>query len=537
MPAQRFLRPAQSGSGVKPVSDVDGARTEPSRAGLPKALAQRLPRHLAWAAVIYGGLYLTNIASHWIFVLFDPDFVVGNAPRIEIIAPLFVVLSLFVFLVARRGKLALGWLIYLGLGFEILGALGIAIGSITPHFPEATAGYFMGIPWTAVWVVAFPLMVPGRPVHAAIAGVLSSLAVVAGLQINIWLEGASPAPFGIWVGLLFANLLCAAWGTIGSAAIYRLGREASSTRQLGSYHLQELLGRGGMGEVWRGEHRLLARPAAIKLISLETLGDDVDIDMEVTIKRFEREAQATASLQSPHSVSLFDYGVADDGTFFHVFELLDGVNLETLVKEHGPVEPARVIHWLEQACLSLAEAHHLGLVHRDIKPANLFVCRYGLQLDFLKVLDFGLVKLLESQASDPQLTGAQAPPGTPAYMPPEVALGGREIDGRADLYALGCVAYWLLTGKLVFERSSPIDMVMGHIEDPVVPPSVCSEIEIPADLEAIVLACLEKDPEDRPASALEVAERLGQCRDAGRWDPKRAQQWWQERYPEIVDGR
>src|SRR5262245_24008926 len=220
---------------------------------------------------------------------------------------------------------------------------------------------------------------------------------------------------------------------------------------MGSYHLVELLGRGGMGEVWRGEHRLLKRPAAIKLVRPELLGANSDADSHDMLRRFEREAQATAALSSPHTIRLFDFGVTSDRTFYYVMELLAGRDLESLVREFGPVPADRALFLLRQACHSLADAHARGLVHRDVKPANIYTCRMGLEYDFVKVLDFGLVKFADRTAMQQTLmTAAHTTTGTPAYMAPELILGEADIDRRADVYALGCVAYYLLTGQLVF---------------------------------------------------------------------------------------
>jgi serine/threonine-protein kinase len=216
-------------------------------------------------------------------------------------------------------------------------------------------------------------------------------------------------------------------------------------------------------------------------------------------------------------------------------ELLNGFDLETLVQRFGPQPPERVANFLLQACESLAEAHNNGLTHRDIKPKNIFVCRLGLQYDFIKVLDFGLVK--SSSAPDvtqEQLTIEGTTTGTPAYMPPELALGKSDADARGDLYSLGCVAYWLLTGKLVFEGSNPVAVLLAHIRDIPVPPSQRSELEIPADLERIVLACLEKDPDRRPQSAIEMAALLESCRLSEPWNPRRAESWWRTHEPSLA---
>jgi serine/threonine protein kinase len=326
----------------------------------------------------------------------------------------------------------------------------------------------------------------------------------------------------------------------------RASREA---RELGSYRLVACLGKGGMGEVWRAEHRLLAREAAIKLIRFDTGAQAPDEARE----RFRREAQTLAALRSRNTIELFDYGVAADGTFFYVMELLDGLDLESLVLKHGPQPPGRVITLLAQACRSLAEAHTAGLVHRDIKPANLFVCRAADEVDVVKVLDFGLVRALSggepdaaplsvqqvarsttAGAADGALTRAGLVMGTPEFMAPEQALG-QSLDGRVDLYALGCVGFWLLTARVVFQRPSAMLQLLAHIQEAPEPLAAVAPVAVPQGLEAALMACLAKSPADRPQSARELLSRLeGAERDLAeheRWREERARAWWCEHVP------
>jgi len=291
------------------------------------------------------------------------------------------------------------------------------------------------------------------------------------------------------------------------------------------------LGRGGMGEVWRASHRMLKRPAAVKLIRAEAMGHGDAERIRSTQKRFEREAQVTASLHSPHTVELYDFGRTSDGTFYYVMEMLDGVDLQSLVRRFGPLPAERVVHILRQACDSLADAHHVGLVHRDVKPANLFVCRRGLHVDFVKVLDFGLVKATHAEGDDTLRTAANVISGTPAYLPPEVAQGAA-LDGRADLYSLGCVAFWLLTQQPVFLGDSAMQLALQHVQEKPTLPSKRTELEIPAALEQIVMQCLEKDPNNRPASATHLDELLARTGLAESWTPERAERWWRQHRPE-----
>ena len=249
--------------------------------------------------------------------------------------------------------------------------------------------------------------------------------------------------------------------------------------RVGSYSLIERLGSGGMGEVWLARHQLLARPAAVKIVREAAVG--VGERMAHALRqRFAREAQATAELQSPHTVQLFDFGVTETGSFYYVMERLRGMDLQRMVERHGPLPPERAVFLLKQACRSLSEAHALGLVHRDIKPANLFVCRLGSEYDFLKVLDFGVVSRQARESMAP-ITVAGMVLGTPAFLAPELVSGQGSFDGRADIYALGCVAFWLLTGRPPFEAGDAMSLLMHHSKTTPLPPSTLSEEAIPAD--------------------------------------------------------
>ncbi len=303
--------------------------------------------------------------------------------------------------------------------------------------------------------------------------------------------------------------------------------------RVGSYSLIEQLGSGGMGEVWLGRHQLLARPAAIKLVRETVLGSGKDPN--VIRQRFAREAQATAELRSPHTVQLFDFGVTDTGSFYYVMERLHGMDLQRMVERHGPLPPERTIFLLKQACLSLSEAHARGLVHRDIKPANLFVCRLGPEYDFVKVLDFGVVSRVGQEPAS-AITAAGVVLGTPAFHAPELVGGQGAFDGRADIYALGCVAFWMLTGRPPFEAADAISLLMHHSNTTPLAPSAFCEEPIPAGLDALVLECLAKQPALRPGSADVLWERLDALPVAARWDRRRARAWWELHEPELADG-
>jgi serine/threonine-protein kinase len=334
--------------------------------------------------------------------------------------------------------------------------------------------------------------------------------------------------------LVLPNYACAIAATLPARLLQRVGRRLREAQELGSYQLIELLGRGGMGEVWRARHRLLARNAAIKLVRPEVLGARNDAESKTILRRFEREAQATAALSSAHTIDVFDFGITEEGTFYYVMELLAGRDLENLVREFGPVPADRAVYLLRQVCHSLADAHARGLVHRDIKPANIYVCRMGLEYDFAKVLDFGLVKERGAKAGlESLLTLDQTTTGTPAYMAPEIILGDADVDSRADVYALGCVAYFLLTGQLVFDGDTPMKLLMQHVNATPIPPSQRTELPIPRELDDLVMACLSKNPGDRPQNAERLFSMTQECACGG-WDQRAARAWWERHLPELT---
>ncbi len=419
-----------------------------------------------------------------------------------------------------------------GLGFEVASSYGIALAEYLEP-TRLNANGWIGLSWVAVWTLLFTVVIPTRPRKAMLATLasVSSVPVVIGFMVVTRRTTFSPDPAMFFFWIVFPYLLSTIMAYVGARVVYGLGKAVTEARELGSYRLGERLGQGGMGEVWRARHRLLARPAAIKLIRTSDSPNAVGSDEAA--RRFEREAQVTAGLSSPHTVQLFDFGVADDGTFYYVMELLDGLDLETLVRQHGPLPAERVIHLLRQVCHSLNEAESFGLVHRDIKPANLFVGKYGGEYDFVKVLDFGIARgaqhLMETGALG--LTRDNVLRGTPAYMAPEQALGGSAIDNRADVYSVGCVAYFLLTGQLVFTADTPMGAVMHHAHTSPTPPSQRSEMPIPPALDRIVMACLAKRPDDRPQSAKELSQRLMEVNGLEPWTDDRARNWWELHQP------
>jgi serine/threonine-protein kinase len=388
--------------------------------------------------------------------------------------------------------------------------------------------------WITILILVYAMIAPATPrriLYASlIAATMDPLAVwiahLRGLPV--------PSPLST-VLMFFPNYVCAALAVVPSQVLHRLGRQIRKARDMGSYQLVERLGQGGMGEVWRAQHRLLARNAAIKLVRPELLGASTAADSRTMLRRFEREAQATAALSSPHTIRVFDFGVTDDGTFYYVMELLTGRDLDSLVREFGPLPANRVLYLLRQVCHSLADAHARGLVHRDIKPANIYACRMGLEYDFVKVLDFGLVKFNDKAlVPDTLTTASHTTTGTPAFMAPEMILGNGDIDRRADVYALGCVVYYLLTGELVFEADTPMKMFLQHVQTPPIPPSQRTELPVPRELDDLVMACLEKDPAQRPQDAAALLKMVRNLRMGQDWDSDRAQDWWEKHLLELT---
>ncbi len=337
-----------------------------------------------------------------------------------------------------------------------------------------------------------------------------------------------PVYLGMSTPIFISMVTMLYWGTsvvicVGaSKVIYGLRKEVRSSRRLGQYVLEDKLGEGGMGMVYRASHALLRRPTAVKLILPERAGPE-------HISRFEREAQLTARLTHPNTVTIFDYGRTPDGIFYYAMELLDGATITEVVEVCGPQPPERVLSVLGEVSSALNEAHQIGLIHRDIKPSNIMLCTVGGVQDTAKVLDFGLVTSVSSDVPS-NLTQTGVITGTPLYMSPEAIKTPEESDARSDLYALGAVAYYLLTGTHVFTGKTVIDICLKQVsEAPEAPSSRLGE-PVPADLERIILDCLEKDPAARPQSAGELLRRVRACESYGTWEGA----WWWEEYGEAV---
>jgi serine/threonine-protein kinase len=315
-------------------------------------------------------------------------------------------------------------------------------------------------------------------------------------------------------------VIAAVASVVGTRLINTLRREVFEARQLGQYRLIRSLGAGGMGAVYLAEHSMLKRPCAIKLIRPDQAGD------AGVLARFEREVQSTARLSHWNTVEIFDYGRTDDGTFFYVMEYLPGLSLEDVLKRHGPLPAERVVHLLRQTCQGLREAHGVGLIHRDIKPANVFAAHRGGLYDVVKLLDFGLVKLVNENPSA-RLSREGGISGTPLFMSPEQARGQSDVDARSDIYSLGAVAYALLTGRPPFDGANAMDVMIAHVRDEVVRPSQHQD-DVPADLEGVVLRCLAKSPADRFPDVESLEQALADCAAADRWTQWHAARWWQD---------
>ncbi len=498
--------------------------------GPPVDLEEQAVRRLGLVAgAVVAVSVLEALLSHLWPWLTRPGYP-GEKEKWDLVGNLLVVTVSVLTLAATRWR-RLPNLTRLRVGVAYLVTIAYLV-SLTDHADHFWAGGHRhhGIPWVTALILVFPVLVPMPPLRALALGLVMAATSPLAMWTHVLLLGYEPpqsAPLLDAFPFLFAFV-----AAFSAAVVHQLGREVGRARRLGAYTLESRLGSGGMGEVWIASHRLLARAAAVKLIRPPRSG----LDSRTLLERFEREAQATAALKSPYTVHVYDFGTSDDGRLFYAMELLEGVDLDTLVTRHGAQPAERVVHWLRQACHSLGEAHEAGLVHRDLKPANLYACRYGRDYDFIKVLDFGLVSLKPSiDSAQSTLTANGQMLGTPAYMPPEMATGSSPVDARSDLYALGCVAYYLLTAEDPFPGGSVMEVVLGHVTQAPRPPSQVTAQPIPAELDEIVLACLAKSPAERPESADELLARLERCPVASPWTPERARRWWEAHTPPFPE--
>ncbi|WP_437191288.1 serine/threonine protein kinase [Planctomicrobium sp. SH527] len=511
--------PAASPAQGKPVAFVEGSRPDFS-----SETNNLLRGRLRQVALILSLGYSAFLLKSWIFPSYDPN----EATRFCF--ALMVVVTAFIGLIAYRLCIECQYALQKlrtveNLIFGSSAILFVAVGYAN-LVSTAEDGYLINIspPWM-ILIFTYVLFIPAT------------------FQRSLWT--IIPLAFGPWTSLCLAWLthpevkalidnttdfhhvfleafmgmaFTSALAIGGVRQIRSLRTQAFEAQQLGQYRLKRLLGRGGMGEVYLAEHLMLKRPCAVKIIRPEKAGDPA------TLARFEQEVQATAKLTHWNTVEIYDFGRTDDGTFYYVMEYLPGMSLDQIVDMHGPLPPERVIHLLAQTCDALAEAHGQCLVHRDIKPANIFAAKRGGAYDVAKLLDFGLVRSLASDAA-PHLTQESVVTGSPLYMSPEQARGD-DVDGRSDIYALGCAAYFMLSGKTPFQEDKAIKLLLAHAQK--VPERLAIlNPSIPADLEQVVMKCLEKLPEDRFQSVLELREALLNCSIDGAWTRTRAVEWWQ----------
>jgi eukaryotic-like serine/threonine-protein kinase len=447
----------------------------------------------------------------------------------DVIAGLSILVSLSLFFYIRKGDRDPRFVLNLGQVFLVLMAFALGLMIHWFRVPKEWAVSPM-ISWIGAVVLMSAAIVPNAPRNTLVAGLIAVSMNPVGMLIA---KARGTWDFGSLSNVLvmhYPDYLMVGVAFVISRVVMRLGQKVTRAREMGSYQLVALLGKGGMGEVWRARHQMLARDAAIKLIQPDVLSGKSGSNSVVIRRRFEQEARTTALLRSPHTVELYDFGVTKDGVFYYVMELLDGIDLESLVKKFGPQPPARVVSILRQVCRSLADAHSHGMIHRDIKPTNIFLCRLGNEYDFVKVLDFGLVKVLDEQET--QITVEGTTTGTPAYMAPEMAMGNSLVDGRTDLYGLGCVAYWLTTGSLVFEEKGATAMLLAHLQKVPIAPSKRSGAAVPASLDRAIMMCLAKDPTQRPASAEVLVRMLESSDGIVSWTPEDAEAWWRTNKPD-----
>ena len=494
-------------------------RTESVPISLPLDLLEESSRRLGLTCLTYALIYTLNVGLE----LWIQDLQLGEEGYI---AGASVGLSLAFFAMTRASLFSPSFLLSVSVFYEALGALGIALLPFWSGEMPAS-----GTSWICVWILLFPVVVPSPPGRALIAAVLSAsmepFALVLALKWGPPLSLPSGPLSEMALHLFLPNYICAGLATFASQVIYKLGTDVTAARRMGSYQLEEKLGHGGMGEVWKARHRMLARPAAIKLMRPEAL-NGTGATSRTAWMRFEREAQATATLSSPHTIELYDFGKTESGMLYYVMEYLEGRDLQELIERHGPIPGARAVYILEQALASVGEAHRRGILHRDIKPGNLFLTERGGDLDYIKVLDFGLAQDVRSEIGREGLLSMEGSlAGTPLYMAPERFYGPETADHRADLYALGAVGYFMLTGQPVFEGLNPVQILVEHARTR---PRSLRELgaTVSPQLEAVILKALEKDPDKRFATAEEFHAGLNKTPEQGQWSPEAAWRWWWE---------
>ncbi len=522
---------------------TDPSEDHPGRSGFRGLMAEVQRdsyRRLGWIASVLAGLGIVVLAAYLLLPAEHQEHVgIDIRARLALVA-----LGGTVALVTLLRDLPSRWFPGLALLFEVAVGAVLATEFLYWHTLGSGADFLLGVPRTTLWVVFFANVVPLRPREHLLGAGLSTAFILIWFAVGgaaaagnlgpaaaeaLWSRGRELLP-----GLVLSALAASALAYVSARRVYGLSRALSRARRVGSYELTERLGKGGMGEVWRARHQMLARPAAIKLIRSDRTEGTSTSDAEYYLERFQREVQATARLRSPHTIQVYDYGITPDRAFYYVMELLDGIDLDHFIKSYGPMPAARAVHVLRHMCHSLAEAHDAGLIHRDIKPANVFLCRQGRDVDQVKVLDFGLVKEV-ARPQSAMLTQIGTFAGTPAFGSPEAAAGKvDQLGPAADIYSVGCVAYWLLTGQTVFKAAGAMEMLASHIRDEPVPPSERIELELPPELDRVILRCLEKDPQTRIGSADELDADLEQLQRTFPWPAETARAWWLAHRPDPV---
>lgn len=440
-------------------------------------------------------------------------------PEDPILMGICALVSFLVAFIVRKPDLDRSTMMDIAVAYQVLFCLIISLAEALNSRQAGDSVW--GVSWVCVVLVAFPATLPYRRGPMLLAAVMSAFTGPIMYLIATPIQGKELI-LGEALNMYIPNFVTLGLASSTILFIANWAKTLEQARRMGSYRLVKRIGLGGMGEVWKAEHETLARPAAIKLIRASEPGSGTNVaKME---KRFYREAQATAALSSSHTVTVFDYGTTRDGDQYFVMELLDGITLQDAVSKYGPMQPERVICLLEQICQSLAEAHDANLIHRDIKPANIFICQKGSEYDFIKVLDFGLVK--PELDSNTVLTLGADFLGTPAYIAPEVAKGN-EFDQRSDIYSLGCVAYFLLSNELVFTGDNPIDMILKHADEKPIPIADRSSQPLPKGLNDLIMGCLAKDPSMRPQNCIEILDVLEKIGAENHWTRIAAQAWWQ----------
>ncbi|OGT82520.1 MAG: hypothetical protein A3H91_03535 [Gammaproteobacteria bacterium RIFCSPLOWO2_02_FULL_61_13] len=411
-----------------------------------------------------------------------------------------------------------------GLAYVLLFGFSIALGHAQSLWWLENER-MQGTTWLCVWILLQPILLPTTLRQSLVITILLALCAPAAVTLIVIYFDLGMPGFITYFSVTFPNLVAAGVALFTARVMQQLDSEVTRVRSMGSYHLKHKLGQGGMGEVWEATHGLLSHSAAIKLIDPGALLQQDARSKQIT-ERFFQEARAVSSLSSPHTVQLFDFGVSDAGTLYIVMELLDGDDLHWIIKRNGCMPPARAMHILLQICDSLEEAHDRGLLHRDIKPANVFLCRLGVEYDYVKVLDFGIARTMAELNENP---AAHAVEGTPAFMAPEALSGTGSVDARSDIYSIGCVALWMLTGTYLPRRQHSVGIRRANSVEEFQPDEKLRAERVPSDLQKVVVSCLEEQPDPRPASISALRENLIACNIGARWTNDDARAWWRDR--------